>query len=296
MTDHITDFLNYLRVEKGYSPLTLKTYEGHLRQLETFLSETDEGLDLLTLDEDVLRRWMVSMAERGLQARTVCKAMSCVRSFYKYLLMMGRIARDPAHALRNPKMGSSLPTFYRAEDMEHLFRDIAFPDNFTGLRDRTILLTFYHTGIRVSELTGLTLGSVRFSEIELKVLGKRAKERLIPLTTTLREQLRQYVQARQAIDGNALFCSETGAKLTNDKVRAIVKRYLTGIVTQKKRSPHVLRHTFATVMLNNGAELQAVKELLGHASLQATQIYTHATFAQLREQYAAAHPRQRDKQ
>ena len=232
--------------------------------------------------------------ERGTDARTVSKALSALRSLYRYLLRTARVERDPVRLVHNPKVHAKLPTFVRQAEMDRLFDDTPFPDTYEGERDRTILLTFYSTGIRLSELTGLTLGDVDCRAGELKVTGKRNKQRIVPFGPDLQQAMQHYLLRRSATFADApraLFLTAKGKPVSQQQVSKWVKQYLSLVTTQKKKSPHVLRHTFATVMLNNGADLEAIKELLGHAGIATTEVYTHTTFAELVKEYQQAHPR-----
>ena len=290
----IKPFLTYLAGDRGYSPRTVATYPDCLTHFQAYFRSKDESLDWHTLDEDVVRSWMVHEMERGTDARTVSKALSALRSLYRYLLRTARVERDPVRLVHNPKVHAKLPTFVRQAEMDRLFDDTPFPDTYEGERDRTILLTFYSTGIRLSELTGLTLADVDCQAGELKVTGKRNKQRIVPFGPDLQQAMQHYLQRRSATFADAprtLFLTAKGKPVSQQQVAKWVKQYLSLVTTQKKKSPHVLRHTFATVMLNNGADLEAIKELLGHAGIATTEVYTHTTFAELVKEYQQAHPR-----
>ncbi|MCI6726192.1 MAG: tyrosine-type recombinase/integrase [Bacteroidales bacterium] len=290
----IKPFLTYLAGDRGYSPRTVATYHDCLTHFQAYFRSKDERLDWHTLDEDVVRSWMVHEMERGTDARTVSKALSALRSLYRYLLRTARVERDPVRLVHNPKVHAKLPTFVRQAEMDRLFDDTPFPDTYEGERDRTILLTFYSTGIRLSELTGLTLADVDCQAGELKVTGKRNKQRIVPFGPDLQQAMQHYLQRRSATFSDApraLFLTAKGKPVSQQQVAKWVKQYLSLVTTQKKKSPHVLRHTFATVMLNNGADLEAIKELLGHAGIATTEVYTHTTFAELVKEYQQAHPR-----
>lgn len=294
MKDHVQRFLEYLAGERGLSPLTAEAYGRDLSAFRRFCRELDEGITWQTADSDVVRRWVVSMMRRSLSPRTVRRALSSLRAFYRYLILTGAAARNPAHGVTNPKMGKPLPGVVRETEMDALLDGANFGEGFCGIRDRTILLTFYSTGVRISELIGLDVGAANLAAQELKVTGKRRKQRIIPFGQELREELAAYLEARaqQAPPASGpLFVEPDGTRIKDYKVRKIVKRCLSLVTQQSKRTPHVLRHTFATVMLNNGADLEAVKELLGHESLATTEIYTHTTFAELKKEYEHAHPR-----
>lgn len=289
----VDDFLSYLVADRGYSPQTITTYHDSLLSFEMFFKSLDSQLTWENMDTDIVRRWIALEMERGKNSRTVSKDLSALRSFYKYMLRMERIERDPVRLIKNPKIHTSLPTFLKQSEIDHLFDDIVYPDSYEGQRDRTILLTFYHTGVRVSELIGLDLNMVSLELNELKVTGKRNKQRIIPFGMELHKGLADYMQMREArYPGEGpLFYSLKGKRMTKPQILHIVKKYLSLVTTQKKKSPHVLRHTFATVMLNNGADLEAIKELLGHESISTTEVYTHTTFADLKKEYEHAHPR-----
>ncbi|EJX05610.1 tyrosine recombinase XerC [gut metagenome] len=292
--DRVADFLAYLAADRGYSAETIATYSRDLYHFEQYLGSLDEALDWNTVDADVVRRWMMECMSGGLGPRAMKRALSALRSFYKYLLRLEIVERDPMQLVQNPKAPKTLPCFVKETEMDRLLDGIVYPDNVEGLRDRTILLTFYTTGVRVSELVGLDRENVDLAIGELKVTGKRNKQRIIPFGMELSEALRQYMEATTTqINGGqgALFLDGKGRRLTVAKVREVVRHYLSLVTTQKRKTPHVLRHTFATVMLNHGADLEAVKELLGHESLATTEIYTHTSFAELKKEYEKAHPR-----
>lgn len=295
-TDYTQDFLKYLAADRGYSPATTNYYGRVLKVFADFCAALEGSPTWTEVDGDVVRRWMAERRASGTQPQTVKRDLSVLRSFYRYLMLTGAADRSPMQSVRNPKTGKTLPTFVKQNDMDRLFDDVVFPDTFAGRRDLLILLTFYSTGLRISELVGLNRTDVSTAAGELKVTGKRNKQRIVPFGDELRAAIDGYLREMPDADADgALFVSEKGRRLSHMQVRKIVKSYLSLVTTQKKRTPHVLRHTFATVMLNNGADLEAVKELLGHESLNTTQIYTHTTFAELRKAYDAAHPRNADR-
>ena len=294
LVNRVEKFLAYLTADKGYSPLTVQTYRGDLIHFEQFFTMLDQTMTWADVDSDVIRRWIAERMEEGTGPRTVKRSLSALRSFYRYLLRLGLVEKDPTRLVRNPKVGKTLPSFVKQSEMDRLLDGVTYPDNFEGHRDRLILLTFYTTGVRISELVGLNIENVDLSSGELKVTGKRNKQRIIPFGEELRENMAAYQKEMVETFGihtGALFVDKQGLRMTSAKVRERVHLYLSMVTTQKKRTPHVLRHTFATVMLNNGADLGAVKELLGHESLATTEIYTHTTFAELRKEYEKAHPR-----
>lgn len=289
----IDDFLAYLLADRAYSPQTAATYRDALADFEAYMSQLDASLTWRTLHADVVRGWMAQLMESGCGARTVNKKLSALRSFYRYLLRMKRVEHNPLSLLRNPKAAKPLPVFLRESEMDRLFDDVVFPQTYEGARDRLILLTFYHTGIRLSELVGLDVADVDLVQQELKVTGKRNKQRIVPFGSELRTAFGQYIPLLPRAEGalTALFLSAKGQRIAAAQVQRTVKHYLSLVTSQKKRSPHVLRHTFATVMLNHGADLETIRELLGHESVTTTEVYTHTTFADLKKAYEQAHPR-----
>ena len=291
----IDQFLSYLQYERNRSERTVKAYGDDLRSFEAFFKNLDDQLSWESVDSDVIRSWMESMMDKGNTATSINRRLSAVRSLYRFALSRGIVERDPAHGLKGPKGKKLLPQYLRESEMDRLLADDMWTDEMGDLRARTIILMFYSTGIRLSELTGLDNASVDFAAQQLKVRGKGNKERLIPFGSELQKALRLYAERRDAetpSDGQAFFVGDDGQRMTSQKVRQIVQHHLSRVTTMKKRSPHVLRHTFATAMLNNEAGIESVKKLLGHSKLSTTESYTHTTFEQLRRAYAKAHPRE----
>ena len=290
----IEGFLDYLKYERNYAELTVLGYEADLRDFQAFFEELDSQLSWHTLDADVVRAWMEQMVERGNSATSVCRRLSAVRTFYRYALSRGLVAHDPAHAVEGPKKQKPLPQFLKEREMDELLEPAMWGDNFKDVRARTLLLLFYTTGMRLSELIGLDDEMVDFTTMELKVTGKRDKQRIIPFGSELSEALQDYIRRRDteiSRTTRALFVTNKGERMNRNKVRYEVSKALARVTTLKKRTPHVLRHTFATAMLNHDAGIESVKKLLGHESLSTTEIYTHATFEQLKRVYNNAHPR-----
>jgi len=291
----INQFLNYLRYERNTSPLTVQTYEEALREFESYLSLRDNGLSLAAVDADLIRDWMESLMDKGNTASTIDKKLSALRSFYRFALKRKLVERDPAHCITGPKKAKPLPQFLREGEMNQLLDVLEWNlEDYKDVRARTILLLFYEAGLRRSELTGLDDEQVDMDVCQLKVTGKRNKQRIIPFGKELAEALTWYKTLRdqQPVKKcHALFLNDKGDRMTGNQVYAIVHRYLTAVTSLKKRSPHVLRHTFATAMLNNGAGLESIKNLLGHESVSTTEIYAHTTFEQLKRVYKEAHPR-----
>ena len=287
-------FLKYLRYERNYSEKTVLLYGTDLRKFEEYFKGLDEGIDFLTVDPDLVRGWVMAMMDAGYTATSVNRKLSSLRSFYRFLLRKGLVKADPMLKVAGPKKKKPLPVFVKEADMDRLLDAADFGEGFTGIRDRMIVEMFYSTGMRLSELVGLTDADVDFSSGLIKVTGKRNKQRLIPFGEELRGNMEAYLLARdENREGvcDAFFVRKGGKAMLPETVRLIVKRNLSKVVTLKKKSPHVLRHSFATSMLNRHADLEAVKELLGHESLTTTEIYTHTTFEELKKVYEQAHPR-----
>ena len=291
----IEDFLKYLRLERNYSENTIVAYKTDLREFEGFFRSVEEGLDFTTVDADLVRSWVVNlMDEEGAKATSVNRKLSSLRSFYRFLLRKKVVKADPMLRVVGPKKSKPLPSFLRESEMNRLLDDFSFGEGYEACRDRMILEMFYATGIRLSELIGLNDVDVDLSAKQIKVTGKRNKQRLIPFAEEMTVDLEEYIKVRNEAlpqGTDAFFVLTNGKRMYARKVYEIVKRNLGKVATLKKRSPHVLRHTFATAMLNNQAELGAVKELLGHESLATTEIYTHTTFEELKKVYEQAHPR-----
>ena len=290
----IKSFLDYLRLERNYSEKTLVSYETDLREFEDYLEETEAELELTKVHSDVVRNWIVSLMDKGRAATSVNRKLSSLRSFYRFLLRRKWITVNPMLKIVGPKKKKPLPSFVREKDMDRLLDGIPFGEGYEGCRDRTILEMFYVTGMRLSELIGLNDVDVDFSAKLVKVTGKRNKQRLIPFGNELEKDLLIYNKVRNETfpEGTeAFFVRKDGKRMYPMQVYRLVRRNLSKVVTLKKRSPHVLRHTFATAMLNDNAELRAVQELLGHESLSTTEVYTHTTFEELKKVYELAHPR-----
>lgn len=287
-------FSDYLKFERGYSQRTVQEYHDDLKAFEAFCKESVPELTWETMESDVVRNWVVFMMDAGRSAATVNRRLSALRTFYKYLLKRGWVKNDPMSGVKGPKRQKPLPVFLKESEMNRLLDGDFFGCDFVGKRDRLIIAVFYETGIRLSELTGLNEGDVDLDEGILKVTGKRNKQRIVPFGEELKNAFRNYLDEKKSFGmmlERAVFTDECGVRLGNAKVRGIVRRYLGLVSTQKKRSPHVLRHTFATSMLNHHADLESLKELLGHESVSTTEVYTHTTFEELKEMYNHAHPR-----
>ncbi|MBR1719103.1 MAG: tyrosine-type recombinase/integrase [Phocaeicola sp.] len=290
----IESFLNYLKLERNYSDKTILSYGKDLEQFEKFLIKLDEKIKLETVDADLIRSWVINLMDEKMAASSVNRKLSSLRSFYRYLLRKGLVQVDPVQKVTGPRKKKPLPTFVKEEDMNRLLDEVPFGDDFEGVRDKLILEVFYVTGVRRSELVALNDADIDYSASTIKVTGKRNKQRLIPFGERLKGMLSTYQQLRDEMipqRSEAFFVQKNGERVTAGLVYNMVKRDLSKVVTLKKRSPHVLRHSFATNMLNNRASLGAVKELLGHERLTTTEIYTHTTFEELKKEYEHAHPR-----
>jgi len=291
---HFGDFIQYIQHIKHYSPHTVRSYRKDLEQFFQFCS-TDSGTEESFTDHHQVRGWIVELMESGNSARTTNRKISALKTYYKYLLKEGIISSNPIAKVLTPKSDKKLPVFVNEKQMDTLLDDVSFGDDFNGLRNRTIIETFYNTGARRSELINLRVSDVDLSQQLIKVLGKRNKERIIPLSRIFCEILEKYARAREAeYPGSKedwFFLTHAGKKLYPRMVHRIVTQFLSLVTTAEKKSPHVLRHTFATHLLNQGADLNAIKELLGHANLSATEVYTHNTFEKLKSVYKQAHPR-----
>ena len=291
----IEKFLDYLRYERNRSELTVTAYGRSLRDFETYFTNRDSQLSWESIDSDVIRDWMESLMDKGDMASTVNPSLSAVRSFFRFALSRGLVLHDPSHVVKGPKKQKPLPQFVRENEMDRLL-DIKemWGSEYKDVRARTIILLFYSTGMRLAELVGLNSYDLDFVSRQLKVTGKRNKQRIIPFGEEVETALRDYIQLRDKTVGReteALFTSEKGERISRGQVGLLVKKHLSQVTTLKKRSPHVLRHSFATAMLNNGAGLESVRKLLGHESVATTEIYTHTTFEQLKKVYKEAHPR-----
>jgi len=289
----INDFLRYLQAEKRYASHTIKAYKNDLNQFHAFCQSNDkEGMDLYY---KTIRSWVVFLMDSDYSPRSVHRKLTSLRTYCKYLISLGELDANPLDRVLKPKLNKRVPAFVEEIKMDQLLDDFDFGDDFEGIRNRLILDLLYQTGMRRGELIGLTTRSVNLSGRSLKVMGKREKERIIPLCDGLTHSIEHYLLMREHVVKDPLveimFVTAKGRPLYDQMVYRIVNRYLALVTTIDKKSPHVLRHTFATHMLNSGADLNAIKELLGHANLSATQVYTHNTFKKLKSIYNQAHPR-----
>lgn len=287
------EFLRYLEYEKRYSKNTVVSYDVDLSQFILFVESTQGEFDAVKITDRVVRSWIAELSKEQLSSRSINRKLTALKAFFKYLKRLEIIEKSPVETLSRLKQSKELPVFMSQESMENLFSNIQFDEGLSGKRDRVILGLFYATGIRLSELVNIKKCDIDFYNSTIKVLGKRNKERIIPIYTGILTEIKQYIsiQEEQGLKNDFLFLTEKGEKVYNKFVYRVVNKYLEQITTVNKKSPHVLRHSFATHLLNNGADLNAVKELLGHANLAATQIYTHNTFEKIKNVYKQAHPR-----
>lgn len=289
-------FITYLRVERNCSSHTLKAYATDIRMFREYLSGVGDGLSLENCDKDLVRCWVADLMDKGCAVNSVCRKLSSLRAFFSYMKSRGAISENPAASVVAPKKRKPLPVFVKEEEMDELL-DMAPLDgesDFIYIRNKTIVACFYEMGLRLSELCGLDVADVDRYENQVKVHGKRGKERVVPFGRGLRAMIDEYVDIRVDVamqDENALFVSSKGCRISSSQVYRLVRGMLSQVSTVKRKGPHTLRHTFATVMLNNDAELGAVKELLGHEQLATTEVYTHVSFEELKKVYKKAHPR-----
>lgn len=291
---NIDKFLEFLSCELNRSQKTVESYRDDLSRFEIFARDLSESFSWETVDSDLVRDWMESMIEKGNSARTVARRLSALKTFYRFALARHYVVSDPVHRLKSPKIEKPLPQFLKESEMDELLDKQSWGDSFEEVRARTIIIMFYETGVRVSELVGLDLKDVDEVSREIKVLGKGNKQRIVPFGNELSEALRDYLKIREDNFGakySALFLTKEGERMNAQGVRYIVKKQLSKVSSLKKKSPHVLRHTFATAMLNHNAGIENLKKLLGHAKVSTTEIYAHTTFEQLKRVYIEAHPR-----
>lgn len=289
----LEQFIAYLAKEKRYSKHTADAYRSDLRQFSEFLmADFSWNLDdSAEIGHSHIRSWIVALMEDGISPRSINRKLSSLKSFYKYLLINNVVDSNPLRKIPALKVSKRLPIFLESDKVELMFAEVEFGEGFIGLRDRLIMELFYGTGIRLSELVELKLENLNLLKREIKVLGKRNKERLVPISHQLVEILEKYLEARPESREVFLFLKEDGKKVYSKLIYRLVYKYLSHVTTLSKKSPHVLRHSFATHLLNNGADLFAIKEMLGHESLSATQVYTHNSIEKLKNVYKNTHPR-----
>ena len=288
----IKDFLDSLKFEKRYSEHTVKSYNTDLSQFNDYLIKEFEHDTIDTATKSMIRSWIIVMVDKGIQGKSIHRKISSLKSYFKYLLKKGICLNSPVEGIALPKINKQLPVFIEENRLDLLLDNVEFAETYEGFRDKLILELLYGTGIRLSELINLQLKQVNLTEGKIKVLGKRNKERIIPISKMIIVTIESYLPYRNdRLNQEELILTSKGGKLYPQLVYRIVREHLFKVSPQKKRSPHVLRHSFATHLLNKGADLNAVKELLGHANLSATQVYTHNTIEKLKLVYNQAHPR-----
>ncbi len=295
MNKEIQDFIDYIQLERRYSVHTVSAYCVDIEQFQLFLNE-NYSINIVDSDFANIRAWIVSLNSQKISNRSINRKISSLKSFYKYHLICQNIDVNPATKVNVLKTEKKLPVFVEEDKMEFLFEELKFSEDYMGVFSKTILDLFYGTGIRVEELVNLKEIDVDTDKLQIKVLGKRNKERIIPISNTVAQQIKLYITLKKETISNAkmsefLFLTKNGNKVYKKLVYRQVNYYLSLVTTNSKKSPHVLRHTFATHLLNKGADLNAIKEILGHASLSATQIYTHNSIEKLKNVYKQAHPK-----
>ncbi|MCF8227461.1 MAG: tyrosine-type recombinase/integrase [Bacteroidales bacterium] len=294
-------FINYIRYEKRFSQHTILAYSNDIRQFTSYLRDAFELRKPEDVKPEMIRSWIIHLIESKISNRSINRKISTLKTFYKFLQQEDRIEQSPFLTIISPKNATELPQFLEQDSMTKLFSDDHFSNDFNGLRDKTVLEVLYGTGIRLSELVNLKEDDIDFYGKTLKVLGKRNKERQIPLTKRLEGQLKSYLTMKEQVfadteKNNHLFVTSKNRQVYPRLIYRIVNRHLSMASTLTKKSPHILRHSFATHMLNNGADLNAIKEILGHANLSATQVYTHSSIGQLKSIHKNSHPREKIKE
>lgn len=286
-------FFRYLQFEKRFSPHTLTAYKGDLTSFSEYIKVQFELDDINNVSHSFIRSWIVFLMDTGMKSKSINRKISTLKSYYRFLQREGLISQSPMNKVISPKVPKRLPQFVEQSNMDMLLNDVDIEPGFIGIRNRLIIELFYATGMRLAELISLKDIDVNSSNLQLKVLGKRNKERIIPISEHLLEIMNAYSEEKNknGISSDFYFCKEDGSALYTKYVYRLVKEELTKVTTLQKKSPHILRHTFATHMLNNGAELNAIKEILGHSSLAATQVYTHNSIEKLKNIYKQAHPK-----
>ena len=291
----IPSFLSYLSLERKYSPHTVTAYKADLEEWALFCSEEFSLKDIDSANYSLIRSWIVQLVDSKVSNRTINRKIAALKAYYKFLLRIGQIAANPLAKHTALKTTKKVEIPFSELEMEAVLQQITYADDFEGARDKLIVALLYTSGMRRAEMINLKMGNVDFSSMTLKVLGKRNKERILPLLSSTKELFDQYFVYRDALktieDGEFVFLSKAGNKIYETLVYRIINRYFSEVSSKVKKSPHILRHTFATHLLNKGADLNSVKELLGHSSLASTQVYTHNSIAELKKVHSASHPR-----
>lgn len=291
---NVDKFLDYLSSELNRSQQTVESYRDDLKHFEKFAKDLSDSFSWETVDSDMVRDWMESMMDKGNSAATVSRRLSALKTFYRFALARHYVESDPVYSVKGPKKEKPLPQFVKESEMDELLDRQAWGDDYNNVRARTIIILFYETGMRLSELVNLDDKDVNFVTSEIKITGKGNKQRIVPFGDELKNTLLEFRRLRDAsveVKTPALVVSEKGTRMSPSKVQNIVRSNLSRVCSLKKKSPHVLRHSFATAMLNHHVGIENLKKLLGHASISTTEIYTHTTFEQLKRVYNEAHPR-----
>ena len=291
---NVDKFLDYLSSELNRSQQTVESYRDDLKHFEKFAKDLSDSFSWETVDSDMVRDWMESMMDKRNSAATVSRRLSALKTFYRFALARRYVESDPVYSIKGPKKEKPLPQFVKESEMDELLDRQAWGDDYNNVRARTIIILFYETGMRLSELVNLDDKDVNFVTSEIKITGKGNKQRIVPFGDELKNTLLEFRRLRDAsveVKTPALVVSDKGTRMSPSKVQNIVRSNLSRVCSLKKKSPHVLRHSFATAMLNHHVGIENLKKLLGHASISTTEIYTHTTFEQLKRVYNEAHPR-----
>lgn len=291
---NVDKFLDYLSSELNRSQQTVESYRDDLKHFEEFAKDLSDSFSWETVDSDMVRDWMESMMDKGNSAATVSRRLSALKTFYRFALARRYVESDPVYSIKGPKKEKPLPQFVKESEMDELLDRQAWGDDYNNVRARTIIILFYETGMRLSELVNLDDKDVNFVTSEIKITGKGNKQRIVPFGDELKNTLLEFRRLRDAsveVKTPALVVSDKGTRMSPSKVQDIVRSNLSRVCSLKKKSPHVLRHSFATAMLNHHVGIENLKKLLGHANISTTEIYTHTTFEQLKRVYNEAHPR-----
>lgn len=293
--NNLQSFSDYLQLEKNYSPLTINAYVNDIRFFQEFIQETFEQDNLLEVNYPQIRNWIVSLSDKEISNKSINRKISSLKAFYKFLLKTKQIQINPLSKHKSLKSQTKLQIPFSEKELDNVLNLIKYPDGFDGIRDKLVIDLFYSTGIRRIELINLKMQNIDLSNNTLKVLGKRNKERILPILPIISQNFKTYISERANLevikDGGYFFLTLKGVKLNESFVYRLINNYFSNVSEKVKKSPHILRHTFATHLLNNGADINSVKELLGHSSLASTQVYTHSSLAELKKVYSNAHPR-----
>lgn len=289
-------FIQYIRYEKRYSPNTVTAYSNDIDEFLSYIQQTYQLTDISEINYQMIRSWLVKLMESSIKPRSVNRKLSTLKSFYRFLMKEGMVKNNPMSRITSPKMAKTLPVYMEKSNIDLLLDKVDFGEGYEGIRNRLVIELFYATGMRLSELISLKEYNIDLQANTLKVLGKRNKERIIPFGSRINDLVIEFIAVKQKTfeivnKDSFLLLTEKGEQMYPKLVYRIVNYYLGIVTTLSKKSPHILRHTFATHLLNNGADLNAIKELLGHANLSATQVYTHNTIEKLKKVYKQAHPR-----